>query len=212
MAELICRDLSLGYDGNVIVEGLNFTVNRGDYLFIIGENGAGKTTLIKTILGLEKPLGGELIFRDNSCPGIGYMPQQTEIQKDFPASVREIVMSGMIGKCGLRPFYNKKEKALAESVMEQLGVLVIADRCFSELSGGQQQRVLLCRALCAADGLLILDEPTKGLDPEAAAELYEYIASLNRNGMTVITVSHDMDAAARYATHTLDLSGRTNNE
>lgn len=206
MAELICRDLSLGYDGNVIVKGLSFTVNRGDYLCIIGENGAGKSTLIKTILGLEKPLGGELKC---SPKGIGYMPQHTDVQRDFPASVREIVMSGMLNRCGLRPFYNKKEKAEANGIMGRLGILDIADSCYRELSGGQQQRVLLSRALCSTGRLLVLDEPTQGLDPLAAEEFYELIASLNREGMTVIMVSHDMEGAVRYASHILVLAKDT---
>ncbi len=206
MSELICRKLSLGYDSNVIAEGLDFRVDKGDYLCIIGENGSGKSTLIKTILNLMKPMAGELIL-GMSYKEIGYMPQQTEIQRDFPASVEEIVISGCINKCGLRPFYNKKEKQLARDNMEKLGIFHLAGRCYRELSGGQQQRVLLARALCAASRLLILDEPASGLDPKAQTEMYELIHKLNRDDkITIIMVSHDLLAALKYATHILHLS------
>lgn len=204
MALLTCENLSLGYDGHEIVHDLNFEVNPGDYLCIVGENGSGKSTLMKTILGLQPPLGGEVLTGDGLRKNeIGYLPQQTVIQKDFPATVREIVRSGCQGQCGLRPFYNREEKRLAERNMERMGISQLAKRCYRELSGGQQQRVLLARALCATQKMLLLDEPVSGLDPRVTVEMYELISQLNRDGVTVIMISHDIEAALRYASHIL---------
>ena len=209
MAQLSCKNLCIGYDGNEILHELNFEVNAGDYLCIIGENGAGKSTLMRTILGLHPPISGTVQTGEGVAPNeIGYLPQQTLVQKDFPATVREIVLSGNQGHCGLRPFYTKEEKRLAAENMERMGVTPLAGRSYRTLSGGQQQRVLLTRALCATRKLLLLDEPVSGLDPKVTAEMYELIASLNREGVTVIMISHDLDAAVRYASHILKL-GKT---
>ena len=206
MALITVRDLSLGYDSRIIAEGLNFTVNAGDYLCIVGENGSGKTTLMKTLLHLQEPAGGEIRTGDGLKNNeIGYLPQQTIVQKDFPASVREIVLSGCQGRCGLRPFYNKEEKRLAEENMERMGISDLADRCYRELSGGQQQRVLLARALCATRKVLLMDEPVSGLDPMVTEEMYELIRELHKEGITVIMISHDIAAAVRYATHILHI-------
>lgn len=206
MALLTVSDLSLGYDSQVIVKGLNFTVNMGDYLCIIGENGSGKTTLMKTILHLREPLGGRIYTGDGLKNNeVGYLPQQTAIQKDFPASVKEIVLSGCQSHAGLRPFYNREEKQLAQDNMERMGVSSLANRCFRELSGGQQQRVLLARALCATRKLLLLDEPVAGLDPNATAQMYDLIEELNHEGITIIMISHDIGAAVRYANRILQI-------
>lgn len=206
MALITVRDLSLGYDSHTIAEGLNFTVNKGDYLCIVGENGSGKSTLMKTILGLRPPIEGQIVTGDDLKAGeIGYLPQQTEVQKDFPASVKEIVLSGCQAKCGLRPFYNAEEKKLAKENMEKMAILDLANKSFRDLSGGQKQRVLLARALCATGKLLVLDEPVAGLDPKVTAQMYELIASLNKEGITIIMVSHDMEAALQYATHILHM-------
>ena len=206
MALLTVRDLSLGYDSHVIVKGLNFTVEEGDYLCIVGENGSGKTTLIRTLLHLRPAAGGQIRTGDGLKENeIGYLPQQTVVQRDFPASVREIVLSGFQGRCGLRPFYSREEKLLARANMDRMGILPLADRCYRELSGGQQQRVLLARALCAARRILLLDEPVSGLDPKVTADMYELIDGLNREGITIIMVSHDIAAAVRYATHILHI-------
>lgn len=203
---MICKELSLGYEGSIVASGLDFTVSEGDYLCILGENGSGKSTLIKAILGLRPQISGTIERAGDIKVGdIGYLPQQTAAQKDFPASVREIVMSGFLPECGLRPFYNKREKKLAEETMERLGISGLANRCYRELSGGQQQRVLLARALCAAGRILLLDEPVTGLDPKAQVDMYELIARLNREGVTVIMVSHDISAALRYASHILHI-------
>ena len=206
MAYLTVRDLSLGYDGRPVAEGLDFTVNAGDYLCIVGENGSGKSTLMKTLLHLQAPLGGQILTGDGlKKQEIGYLPQQTDVQKDFPASVREIVLSGCQGRCGLRPFYGREEKRLAEENMARMGITELAKRCYRELSGGQQQRVLLARALCATRKVLLLDEPVSGLDPKVTAEMYSLIAQLNRDGLTIVMISHDVAAAVRYASHILHI-------
>ncbi len=207
MALLTCRGLKLGYDGKTVVEGLDFTVSSGDYLCIVGENGSGKSTLMKTILRLRQPLSGTIELGEDLRPNeIGYLPQQTVVQRDFPASVREIVMSGCLNRCGLRPFYSKEEKHLAAESMERLGIIDLAGNCYRELSGGQQQRVLLARALCATRKLLLLDEPTAGLDPVVTAELYELIARLNHEDkITIIMITHDIAATAKYSSHVLHI-------
>ena len=210
MAQIICDQLTLGYENTRLLTGLSFQVNAGDYLCIVGENGSGKSTLVRTLLGLQPPVGGSIRFSDGlSAQEIGYLPQQTEVQRDFPASVREIVLSGCQNRMGLRPFYRKEERALAESNMEKLGIQSLAERCYRELSGGQQQRVLLARALCATRKLLLLDEPVSGLDPLATNEMYNLIAGLNDEGISIIMVSHDIDAALRYASHILHIGGGT---
>lgn len=204
-AEIICENVTLAYESGTVAEGLHFTVSSGDYLCILGENGSGKSTLVRALLGLH-PASGGVITRN--AAGIGYLPQQTAVQKDFPASVREVVRAGCLGRSGLRPFYTQAERQLAEQNMERLGILPLAGRCYRELSGGQQQRVLLARALCAADHMLLLDEPVTGLDPKAQTDLYELIAKLNHDGVTVITVSHDVRAAVQYASHILHIGAK----
>ena len=209
MALLTIQNLSLGYDSRVIAEGLDFTVNTGDYLCIVGENGSGKTTLMKALLHLQEPVGGQILTGDGLKRNeIGYLPQQTVVQRDFPASVQEIVISGCQGRCGLKPFYGKKEKRMAAENMERMGISDLAGRCYRELSGGQQQRVLLARALCATRKLLLLDEPVSGLDPKVTGEMYGLIEELNREGITIIMISHDIAAAVRYATHILHIGTR----
>ncbi|MBQ3898261.1 MAG: metal ABC transporter ATP-binding protein [Lachnospiraceae bacterium] len=206
MALLKADSLSLGYDNQAILTDLSFEINKGDYLCIVGENGSGKTTLMKTLLGLQKPYGGTITFGDElTKKDIGYLPQQTLVQRDFPAAVREIVLSGCQAKTGLRPFYNKAEKKLAEDNMEKMGITHLKDRCYRELSGGQQQRVLLARALCATGKLLLLDEPVAGLDPKVTAEMYALIESLNKEGISIIMISHDISAALKYASHILHI-------
>ncbi len=206
MAQLLCENLSLGYEGNAILSGLSFSVNPGDYLCIVGENGSGKSTLLKTILGLTPPLMGRIVWGDGLKKNeVGYLPQQTPVQRDFPASVWEIVLSGCQARCGLRPFYSREEKALAARHIERMRLTELKSRCYRDLSGGQQQRVLLARALCATQKLLLLDEPVSGLDPVVTAEMYKLIRSLHSEGTTVIMISHDIDAAVRYATHILHI-------
>lgn len=207
MAQLTCQNLTVGYDGRTVLQGLNFEVNPGDYLCIVGENGSGKSTLMKTILGLQAPISGRILTGDGLRKNeIGYLPQQTQAQKDFPASVREIVLSGCQGRCGSRPFYSKEEKRLAEENIKKMGIGSLTKRCYRELSGGQQQRVLLARALCATRKMLLLDEPVSGLDPRVTAEMYGLIETLNREeGITVMMISHDISAALKYASHILHI-------
>lgn len=200
MTQLSCRNLCIGYDNNVVVKNLNFDVCSGDYLAIVGENGAGKSTLIKTLLGLIKPISGKIFTGDGlRRKEIGYLPQQTVVQRDFPASVWEIVLSGCLSTMGLKPFYGKKEKAKAKRNIERMGLSGFENRSYKELSGGQQQRVLLARALCATQKILLLDEPVSGLDPKVTAEMYELIESLSKEGTTIIMISHDIRSTVQYA-------------
>lgn len=206
MAQLTCQHLTLGYEGKEIITDLSFSVSAGDYLCIVGENGSGKSTLMKTLLGLRSPMKGKILTGDGlHRTEIGYLPQQTVVQRDFPASVREIVLSGFQGKCGLRPFYTKSEKRAAAENMRKMGVDDLANHCYRELSGGQQQRVLLARALCATGKMLLLDEPVAGLDPIVTEDMYALIQSLHREGITVVMISHDLQAALTYATHILHI-------
>lgn len=206
MPQIICENVSLGYENRPILKDLSFTVNSGDYLCIVGENGSGKSTLMKTMLALTPPLAGCIRMEEGlTSTQIGYLPQQTQVQRDFPASVREVVLSGFQGRCGLRPFYTKAEKKAAQENMERMAIAQFARKCYRELSGGQQQRVLLARALCATRKCLLLDEPVSGLDPKVTTEMYEIIRSLHAEGITVIMISHDIHAALEYATHILHI-------
>ncbi len=204
MSLVTVSGLSVGYEHNTVIRDLSFKVETGDYLCVVGENGSGKTTLMKTLLGLNAPVSGSIEFGEGlKQTEIGYLPQQTDVQKDFPASVWEIVLSGCLGRCKGRPFYSAAEKELASINMERMGITHLRNRCYRELSGGQQQRVLLARALCSAEKLLLLDEPVSGLDPAVTAEMYELIGKLNKEGMSVIMISHDIYAAVKYADHIL---------
>ena len=209
MALIKVSGVSLGYEGKAIVSGLDFEVNKGDYLCIVGENGSGKSTLMKTLLGQKNVVSGKIEFGDGlKQKEIGYLPQQTPVQKDFPASVKEIVYSGCLNSCGLRPFYSKEQKKRANEIMEKLGIINLASSCYRELSGGQQQRVLLARALCATKKLLVLDEPVAGLDPVVTKNLYRLISDINKEGTTVIMVSHDIHAAIEFASHILHIGNK----
>jgi len=204
---LTVNNLSVGYETGVVAKDISFELHEGDYLCIVGENGSGKTTLMKTLLQLQEPLGGEIRTGEGLHRGqIGYLPQQTLIQKDFPASVREVVLSGCQSRLGWRPFYSRQEKQLAQKNMERMAIDDLANHCYRDLSGGQQQRVLLARALCAAEKVLLLDEPVSGLDPVATAEMYGLIEKLNREGITIIMISHDIAAAIHSASHILHVA------
>lgn len=207
MAQISCKNLSFAYDGETVLSDINFSIEAGSYLCIVGENGSGKSTLMKGLLGLKSPTTGEVIFGDGlKQTEIGYLPQQTQIQRDFPASVFEVVLSGRLNSMGKRFFYNEEDKAVAMENMERLGIEDLRDKCYMELSGGQQQRVLLARAMCATKKLLLLDEPVTGLDPVATNEMYNLIKLINLcDNTSVIMVSHDIHEAVRYATHILHL-------
>ncbi len=208
MTQIKCKNLSLGYNGKIVTKNIDFSLNKGDFLCIVGENGSGKSTLIKTILGLIKPIDGEIEFNDNTAPPcFGYLPQRTDIQIDFPAIVKEVVMSGF-SAC-THNLSSKERKVLAEFNMNKLGILSLSKKSFNELSGGQIQRVFLARALCAAGDIIILDEPVSGLDATVTSNLYEELLSLNRNeNMTVIMVSHDINDAIKLASHILHIGDK----
>lgn len=207
MALIKTDHLNLSYENMTVIEDLSIEVKSGDYLCIVGENGSGKSTLVKALLGLKKPVSGSIVLGDGLLQReIGYLPQQTVAQRDFPASVAEVVISGCLNSRGLRPFYSARERKTAAENIERLGLSELKARSYRELSGGQQQRVLLARALCAAKKLLLLDEPVTGLDPMVTAELYELISQINKSGATIIMVTHDVSSALKYATHILCLT------
>ena len=191
--EIICKNLSMGYNNVPLHRNINLTISAGQYICVVGENGAGKSTFMKTILGLLPPIEGSITMGNNlSKLDVGYLPQQTQTQKDFPASVYEVVISGCLNKVGLRPFYNRAEHRLAKEMLEKLNIANLSKKSYSELSGGQQQRVLLARALCATNKVLLLDEPTAGLDIATTAEFYKLIKSLNNEGITIIMITHNL--------------------
>ena len=201
------KNLSLAYEGRTVISDLSFEIHSGDYICIIGENGSGKTTLMNALLGLKAPSSGEIVFHDLKRHQIGVLPQKTPVQNDFPALVSEIVLSGCVGKKTGPAFYNKGDKRRAFENMEKLGITSIAKQSFRDLSGGQQQRVLLARALCAAEKLIVLDEPAASLDPKACSDMYSLIHDINmRENMTVIMVSHDIKGALEHATHVLQIN------
>lgn len=210
MALITCEHVCLGYDGQTVLRDVNFTVSRGDLLCVVGENGSGKSTLIKGLLGLKAPEQGSITLGDGLVRNeIGYLPQQTQLQRDFPASVAEVVRSGCINQMHGRPFYSRADRARAQENMERMGIEDLAHHSYQALSGGQQQRVLLARALCAANDLLILDEPVTGLDPASMQDLYKTLRYLNaREGMAIIMVTHDMENALREAKHILSFDRR----
>lgn len=207
MSLLTCKDVAFSYEGLQVLGEVNFSVETGDYLCIVGENGAGKSTLMKGLLRLKKPSSGEITTGDGLLANeIGYLPQQTVVQKDFPASVWEVVLSGRLNSCGMRPFFSKEDKKAAQEKLEMLGITDLKKQCYRNLSGGQQQRVLLARALCATKKLILLDEPVTGLDPVMSAELYRVVKRLNQeNHITVIMVSHDVGGAVLQANKILHL-------
>lgn len=206
MPLITCENVSMAYDKVLAISDISFAVEEGDYLCIVGENGAGKSTLVKGILGLMKPESGQITYSGLAPNQIGYLPQQTMVQKDFPASVQEVVLSGCINATGALPFYTAPLKQRAKAEMERMGLTALRKRCYRELSGGQQQRVLLARALCATSKMLLLDEPVAGLDPIVTAEMYALIQKLNHeDGITIIMISHDIHSAVQYGNKILQL-------
>ncbi len=202
------KNVSFGYENHTAVDRVSFSLNQGDFLCIVGKNGSGKSTLLKGLLGFLKPIGGQVSFAKKVREeGIGYLPQQTAAQKNFPATVMEVVLSGCLKERGHRPFYSKKEKEKAIYNLERIGMATRKNRCYCDLSGGQQQRVLIARALCATKDILLLDEPTTGLDPKATKELYRIFEYLNKEEhVTILMVSHDVQNMISYATHILHMN------
>jgi zinc transport system ATP-binding protein len=210
MSLLKCERVNFCYEGRPAVTRISFEVKTGDYLAVVGENGAGKSTLMKGLICLKKPSKGKVEFGEGlRTSEIGYLPQQTQVQKDFPASVSEVVLSGCLNSLGRRAFFTKEQKNTAREKMEMLGISPLKDRCYRDLSGGQQQRVLLARALCAAKKILFLDEPVTGLDPLVSESMYQIIRKLREEQkMTIVMVSHDVEGAVREASHILHIAGR----
>lgn len=203
---ITCENLEARYGSHIAVQGVSFALNKGDYLCIVGENGSGKSTLMKAVLGLLPPSQGKVSFLGIERNAVGYLPQQSPAQRDFPASVQEVVLSGCLNRRGLLPFYSKKEKLRAAQKMEQLEITSLAKKPYSELSGGQQQRVLLARALCATERLILLDEPTSGLDPEATASFYAVLRRLNADGVAIMMITHDISGLRDHAKNVLHLA------
>ncbi|MEG1292930.1 MAG: metal ABC transporter ATP-binding protein [Clostridium sp.] len=208
---LKCEHVDFGYENQDAVVDVNIEVNTGDYICIVGENGSGKSTLMKGILGLLKPTSGKIVISDElKRVEIGYLPQQTAAQKDFPATVYEVVLSGCLSKRGNRPFYSKTEKAVAEFNLERLGITDLKRHCYRDLSGGQQQRALIARALCATDKLMILDEPITGLDPSAAQDVYQIVKKINmEEQVAILMVSHDIRNIVHQAEKILHMQQKT---
>lgn len=206
MSLISIDNASIGYEGKTVLSEISLKIREKDYICIVGENGSGKTTLMKCMLGLIQPLSGKITYGEGLKQNeIGYLPQQTVFQKDFPACVSEVVMSGCLNKKHTL-FYSKEQKEKAAKNMELTGIYSMRKKCFRELSGGQQQRAMLARALCATSKLLILDEPVTGLDPKASSDMYALIKDLNENGITIVMVSHDITAAVNNASKILHLS------
>ena len=208
MSLIISKNLTFSYDGKIVVNDINFSINQGDYVCIVGENGAGKSTLLKGLLRLKTPTKGEIIYNKNlHSNDIGYLPQQTNNLKDFPASVQEVVFSGYLNKLNFKPFFTKKDKNIIYENMRKMGIIHLKKKCYNELSGGQQQKVLLARALCSSEKLILLDEPIIGLDPISTNEFYSLVSEINKNlGITIIMVSHDIHSAIKYSSHILHIN------
>lgn len=206
MTQIEVKDLTVAFEGKTVFKNLSFNVKKGDYLCILGENGSGKTTLMRCILGLLTKHGGEVKYNGFTKDEIGWLPQRSQAERDFPAGVFEVVLSGFAGKNKLGIRYSSKQRAKALENMKLMEITELKNRSFKELSGGQQQKVLLCRALCAAKSVLLLDEPVTGLDAASQNELYGRVDLLNRNGMTVIMITHDISRSVAYADNILHLS------
>lgn len=202
-----CENLTMSYENRNAVENVSFSIEPGDYLCIVGENGSGKSTLLKGLLGLMRPKNGKILFGDGlTQTSIGYLPQQTVVQRDFPASVQEVVISGCLHQKGFGPFYKPSQRTAANAAMEKLNITSLRKKSYRALSGGQQQRVLLARALCATDKLLLLDEPVTGLDPVVTSDLYALLKQLNQEGVAIVMVSHDINCSIHNARKILHMN------
>lgn len=190
MSLIELRNLTLGYDNHIVLKDINMNIDEGDFICIVGPNGSGKSTLVKGILGLIRPISGKVIYNGLKQNFIGYMPQETLVDKNFPASVFEIVLSGTLNNIN---FYTKREKDIALSNMKLLDIEKLKNKNFCDLSGGERQKVLLARSLCATSKLLILDEPSNNLDSKSKKDLYNAIKELNKNSITIIMITHDLD-------------------
>lgn len=192
MTILEVEKLKVSYSNHVAIENINFKIEDGEYVCLVGENGSGKSTLVKTIVGLLKPEEGQVNL-NISLDEVAYLSQTNLKDLDFPATAKEIIMSG-IQKHGKFPFYTKKDKEIYENVIKQLKIEELQGRRIGDLSGGQKQRILIARALVRQPKLLILDEPATGLDYNITKELYKILENLNKNNkMTIIMATHDLE-------------------
>ncbi len=192
---IIAKNVSISYGSNKVINSANFVIDEEDFVCVVGANGSGKSTLIKAILGLIKPDSGKIIFENNNKrKSIGFLPQDTKTDMIFPATVIEIVLSGTLGQLGMKAFYRKENKDRAEKSLRRLNILGLKNSSFSSLSGGQKQKVLLARALAATSKILILDEPSNNLDYKSRKEFYNELKELNKSGLTIIMITHDLDA------------------
>lgn len=209
MPQISCKNVSITYNNNIVIDNISFDISSGEYVCILGKNGTGKSSIVKAILGLTK-FSGSINFCDGLKQSeIGYLPQQTESQEDFPASVFEVVLSGRLNQRGFKPFYSKEDKLAVDSALKKLNAINIKDKSFRDLSGGQKQRALLARAVCATVKVLILDEPVSALDNTATGDMYELIKKLNKLGITIIMITHDIENAVKYADKILMLNEDT---
>ncbi len=203
MSIIKIENMSFSYTNtSKTLKDINMEIKEGEFIAIVGENGSGKSSLIKCILGLNKIQNGKITVNDR----IGYLPQMTEIQNNFPATIEEIVLSGTIPNNVLKIFYTKEDKKKAEEIMKKLNLYDMKKKCFYELSGGQKQRVLIARALCSTDKIIILDEPVNGLDPKIASGIYDMLYDLNQNnGLTIVMVSHDVERCLKYCSRVIEM-------
>lgn len=202
------QNLHMSYGNKKVLTNINFEINQGDFLTIIGENGSGKSTLVKGLLGLKSLDEGTVNYLGVDLNQIGYLPQNTQIQHDFPASVKEIVLSGCVNRLKKRFFYNAQDKQRMRRQLQRLQIEDLANQHYIDLSIGQRQRVLLARALCATDQLIILDEPVTSLDPHITRSFYELLKELNQQGLTVVMITHDISQVVDAATKVLLLNGQ----
>lgn len=205
-AIITAQHLTLAYGENAVITRANFCINQGEFVCVVGANGSGKSTLIRAMLGLIKPRFGHIIYGDEVDQStIGYLPQEAKIDQFFPATVREIVLSGALGRMGHRPFYSRSDRTDADRALSRLGLAKLAGRSFASLSGGQKQKVLLARALVATSKLLILDEPSNNLDHASRQEFYRILQDLHADGLTIIMITHDLDADDLIGDHVLSI-------
>ena len=205
------EDVWAHYDGVPVLEGVSLSVERDDFLGIIGPNGGGKTTLLKVILGLIKPSRGMVSVLgktpERSRKNIGYVPQVNLFDPDFPISVWNVVLMGRYGRVGPLRWYGKKDRERAQRALQTVGMLDHKDRQIGKLSGGEQQRAFIARALVSEPRLLLLDEPTASVDPAMQTEFYELLEGLKQR-MAIVLVSHDITAVSIYVDKIACLNGQ----
>jgi zinc transport system ATP-binding protein len=198
---VVIDNLSYSYDGHLVLEDVEITIDSLDFLSIVGPNGGGKTTLLKIILGLLRPTAGTVrvfgLRPEEARPRIGYMPQHAHLDPQFPANVMDVVLMGRLGKGRSYGPYSRRDKLEARKALESVDLIDKQGEPFSNLSGGQRQRALIARALACQPDMLLLDEPTANLDLAMEGELYELLSRLNRE-MTILMVSHDLGFVSRY--------------